>query len=195
MRNQSHNGNYGSSGSNRGNPGGRSQHRGYDTHNVNWRTQDRDDDGRFASGQGRDSSARYQERDEDGRFTSENNRYDYDSSGRGLHGRRTNQSEFEAGGSPKSSYGNDEIGGTSFGSRFYGSDERPDEIGSRHTHDDDYHHWRQDQIKQFDNEYDDYRTERRKKFSDDFSKWRDERKSASNAADPGKQSTAESNKK
>ena len=46
-----------------------------------------------------------------------------------------------------------------------------------HAHDEDYSHWRNEQLTKLDDEYDEGRKERRKKFSDDFEKWRTERSS------------------
>jgi hypothetical protein len=42
----------------------------------------------------------------------------------------------------------------------------------RHHHDEDYHHWRNEQLRKFDQDYDEWRNERRQKFTEDFNKWR-----------------------
>ncbi len=41
--------------------------------------------------------------------------------------------------------------------------------------DDDYYHWRNEQIGKFDADYEAWQSERRKKFSDEFGKWRNDR--------------------
>jgi hypothetical protein len=47
--------------------------------------------------------------------------------------------------------------------------------GPMSHHDEDYHHWRSQQIGKLDKDYQDWRNERRKKFSDEFEKWRSSR--------------------
>jgi hypothetical protein len=42
-------------------------------------------------------------------------------------------------------------------------------------HDEDYHHWRSQQIGKLDKDYEAWRNERRQKFSDEFEKWRSAR--------------------
>jgi hypothetical protein len=178
MRTQSNN-NYGRNNNHRG---GRGENGGYgNQQHDSWRAQDRDDDGRFTSGHtdSENNSSRYQGRDNEGRFTSGNNK---DRNGR--HG-----SSFERHASynqNSSGNGRDEMGGTSFGSGPNSSDDVTSGTRKRHAHDDDYHHWRDDQMKQLDNEYDAYRSDRRKKFSDDFSTWRDERKTSQGSTDSEK---------
>jgi hypothetical protein len=45
----------------------------------------------------------------------------------------------------------------------------------RHHYDEDYHHWRNEQLRKFDQDYDEWRNERRQKFTEDFNKWRSSR--------------------
>jgi hypothetical protein len=45
----------------------------------------------------------------------------------------------------------------------------------RHHHDEDYHHWRNEQLRKFDQDYDEWRNELRQKFTEDFNKWRSSR--------------------
>jgi hypothetical protein len=45
----------------------------------------------------------------------------------------------------------------------------------RHHNDEDYHHWRNEQLRKFDQDYDEWRNERRQKFTEDFNKWRSSR--------------------
>ena len=68
-----------------------------------------------------------------------------------------------------------------YGARGYG-DQRSGvgQYGSRQNqHDDDYTHWRNEQVSKFDKDYSDYQTERRKKFSEEFDKWRSSRPTSS----------------
>jgi hypothetical protein len=44
-----------------------------------------------------------------------------------------------------------------------------------HHHDDDYMHWRNEQLGKLDEDYKTWQGERRKKFADEFDKWRSER--------------------
>ena len=50
-----------------------------------------------------------------------------------------------------------------------------EEQDHRHHQDEDYYHWRNEQLRKFDQDYEDWRNERRKKFSEDFDKWRSSR--------------------
>ena len=50
-----------------------------------------------------------------------------------------------------------------------------------HRHDDDYSHWRNEQIGKLDEDYTAFRDERRKKFADEFDKWRTDRASKAGA--------------
>lgn len=68
----------------------------------------------------------------------------------------------------------DRIGGTEWGGHEGGSRQGSD----RNRHEDDYLHWRNEQVSRFDKDYSDYQTERRKKFSEDFDKWRSSRPSS-----------------
>jgi hypothetical protein len=45
-------------------------------------------------------------------------------------------------------------------------------MAGRSHFDDDYSHWRQEQMRKFDKDYEEWRSERRKKFSEDFDTWR-----------------------
>ena len=47
--------------------------------------------------------------------------------------------------------------------------------GGDSSHDDDYGHWREEQMKKLDEDYHTWRGERRKKFAEEFDKWRSER--------------------
>jgi hypothetical protein len=176
--------------------GNRGHDRGFD--------QNRDDEGRLASRRGgRETAGR--ERDEDGRFAREGHRnWNYDDQ-RGSISRGGRDSSSERGGSGtendnwryqdrdedgrfagfdennyrRSGYdGNDY--GEAFGSRGRsgesersGYDEAQPDRSNRF--DDDYYHWRQEQIGKLDEDYQGWQAERRKKFADEFDKWRTER--------------------
>lgn len=68
----------------------------------------------------------------------------------------------------------DRIGGTEWGGQEADSRRGAD----RNRYEDDYLHWRNEQVNRFDKDYSDYQTERRKKFSEDFDKWRSSRSSS-----------------
>jgi hypothetical protein len=160
--------------------------------------QNRDDEGRFASRQGgRQSAGR--ERDEDGRFVSEGHRnWDYDEergsmsrgggdyrAERGGYGTENDswryQSRDEDGrfaGYNENNYRRSSYSGNDYGEAegrrgWSGYDE--DQPDRSNRFDDDYHHWRQEQISKLDEDYQGWQTERRKKFADEFDKWRIER--------------------
>jgi hypothetical protein len=62
----------------------------------------------------------------------------------------------------------------------------PDQSARRDSQmDDDYNHWREQQLGKFDEDYKSWRDERRQKFSDDFGKWREERASKSSGTMAG----------
>jgi len=56
------------------------------------------------------------------------------------------------------------------GGAFFGG-----QSGGRSPYDDNYRHWRDQQIRQFDREYDDYCRERQQQFEQDFDSWRTSR--------------------
>jgi hypothetical protein len=59
----------------------------------------------------------------------------------------------------------------SFGEKGFQGHEHDD----RQRFDDDYWHWRSEQLQRFDQDYEAWRNERRQKFSDEFNKWRSSR--------------------
>jgi hypothetical protein len=84
------------------------------------------------------------------------------------HGYGTSRGSWGEGSGGSSGQG----GGHEGGQRSW---DRAEEQNLRHQHDDDYHHWRNEQLRKFDQDYEEWRNERRKKFSEDFDKWRSAR--------------------
>jgi len=171
---QSHQGRSYASG--RNGPGNRRNH--------NWRNQERDEEGRFTDqngGEGRFSRGsndnwRYEERDERGRFTDQGYRGsrgygDYEDED-GAYGRARNQGQdygFVRGRFGDRNYDDDGgyVGASSQGRSGWQNQDN--------QFDDDYNHWRNEQISKLDEDYKAWQAERRQKFSDEFGKWRSER--------------------
>lgn len=165
--------------------GGRDSHqRG---NNNNWRSQERDDEGRFMDqngGEGRSYSQsgndnwRSEDRDERGRFTGQGSPRSYGDSGDedAAYGLGRNQGQnygFGRGGDAgeyRNSFFDQEPG--SYGGRSLG---RSGWQNQDNEFDSDYHHWRNEQIGKLDEDYKAWQGERRQKFSDEFGKWRSER--------------------
>ena len=176
--NQSHQGRHFPSGERGANQRGRS--------NNNWRSQERDDDGRFMEqgggprqSRGSNDNWKYEDRDERGRFTDQS----YRGSGQGdyeeednAYGRVRNQTGDYGynrdldDGRYQTENSDQEAG--SFGS---GSQGRYGRRNQENQFDDDYTHWRNEQIGKLDEDYKAWQGERRQKFSDEFGEWRSER--------------------
>lgn len=140
--------------------------RGGNGRNENWRSEDRDDHGRFSGSHSSSRSRNGQYEDDDGRQFGRNNERSRDEEGRFT-------SDYRGG-------SNDEwMGGTAFGRD---NDERESNASLRGSAHADYHHWRAGEIQKMDDEYGDYLKDRRSKFNDDFSKWRDNKKNTSSAS-------------
>ena len=69
-------------------------------------------------------------------------------------------------------YGNFDQEGGSYGARSQG---RSGWQNQENQFDDDYNHWRNEQVGKLDEDYRAWQGERRQKFSDEFGKWRSER--------------------
>ena len=149
--------------------------RGANGRNENWRSEDRDDRGRFSGSHSssRSEYGQYEDEDDNGRQLGRNNEPSRDEDGRFT-------SDYGRG-------SNDEwMGGTAFGRD---NDERENNASHRGSAHADYHHWRAGEIQRMDDEYGDYLKDRRSKFNDDFSKWRENKKNTSSASN-GESSSA-----
>lgn len=108
---------------------------------------------------------------------------------RGSHGRGGSQDHVDGG---RSGHGSE-----FFGSEYNHSSSqdtggmRGSELQSRNrdpSHDDDYMHWREQQMSRLDEDYHHWRGERRKKFAEEFDKWRSERSALVQGSDTKNQS-------
>lgn len=85
------------------------------------------------------------------------------------------RSEYRGSGNPTMG-GYSHVGGSHFQEpkTYDQRDQNPDSPGA--SHDEEYHHWRKEQIEAFDRDYASWRKERRSSFADDFNKWREGKK-------------------
>lgn len=110
---------------------------------------------------------------------------DRDLGGRPGHGSEYFGSEYQGS-------SNQDTGGMQGGSGgTQGGDERPRERDP--SHDDDYVHWREQQMNKLDEDYHNWRAERRTKFDEEFEKWRSERNATGQG--PGSGSPSADDKK
>lgn len=157
--------------------------------------------GEIGGGRGYDRRLRYTRggydryRDDDrparpyyGSYASDGHRFtdtgdDGDRGGRRDYGRRAPGYDYEdrgfmarAGDEVRSWFGDDEAERRRELDMRY--DERyGDRWDSPYGHDDDYHHWRRQQVAALDRDYDEYRREHRQKFHNEFGTWRQDRQS------------------
>jgi hypothetical protein len=143
-----------------------------DNHRNSYRNQRRDNEGRFMSAQ----RAGWRERDEEGRFTSDRwgngNRY---REGAG-YGRESENYRYQGRDETGRFTGYERGAGQSYNERT-GNEGWAGQMQKENAQfDDDYNHWRQEQISKLDEDYATWLSERRQKFADEFDKWRSERR-------------------
>jgi hypothetical protein len=148
---------------------GRMQERNYQDNdfegNDPWRSQERDDEGRF--GGSRDKQWRGGRQSE---FPVE--REDYGMSG------RSGMNRSGIGGASFGMGGNMPSGGRGSGSyRQQDQNDQMFDMADRRAaeHDEDFYNWRNEHLSKLDTDYQEWRAERRKKFAEEFEKWRAER--------------------
>jgi hypothetical protein len=157
---------------------GRMQERNYQDNdfegNDPWRSQERDEEGRFSGS--RDQRWRGGRQSE---FAVD--RDDYGMSGRG--GMKSGM-----GGASFGMEGSMPGGGRGSGNyRQQGQQDQNDQmfdVADRRAaeHDEDFYNWRNEHLSKLDTDYQEWRAERRKKFAEEFEKWRAERNAKQGAS-------------